>query len=70
MWAGKAYMNFMRLVVCGGRRAQGARLADLGPEAEDILTVFLDRARAFDQTQNGDLLGFKRERASTEDLKQ
>ena len=62
------YEFYAAYLFSGGMRAR--TLAALGPEVEDILAVFLDRARAFDQTQNGDLLGFiEAERASTQELK-
>ena len=62
------YEFYAAYLFADGMRAQA--LAALGPEGEDILTVFLDRARAFDQIQNGDLLGFiEGERRSTGELK-
>ena len=62
------YEFYAAYLFAGGMRAH--ILQALGPEAEDILTVFLDRARAYDRHQNGDLLGFiEGERRSNEDLK-
>ena len=48
-----------------------ARLLDhVGPEAEEVISLFLDRARLFDQQRNGDLLGFiESQRSSEQELK-
>lgn len=49
---------------------RGHILSAVGPEAEEVMTLFLDRARAFDLEANGDLLGFlEAESASEQELK-
>ena len=52
---------------------QGGRqrlLTEVGPEADEVLSVFLDRARLHDRLYNGDLLRFiESERQSSQDLK-
>lgn len=59
------YANFL---FSGGGRAR--ILASAGPEAEDVLNVFLERARSFDTRNNGDLIGFiEIEKRSEQDFK-
>ena len=55
------------LYVAGGRQKI---LAHVGPEADEVLSVFLDRARLHDRQFNGDMLRFiESERQNTQDLK-
>ncbi len=62
------YDFYATYLFAGGARARLRAAA--GPEAEDVISLFLDRARLHDQHANGDLLGFlEAERRSTQDVK-
>ncbi len=62
------YDFYATYLFAGGGRARLHAAA--GPEAENVMSLFLDRARLHDQHANGDLLGFlEAERRSTQDVK-
>ena len=62
------YDFYATYLFAGGGRARLRAAA--GPEAEDVINLFLDRARFYDQRADGDLLGFlEAERRNAQDVK-